>query len=71
MALTSDAAYLSMFNGERVKILWTGVFSWGIIYGAQGHSMAMIPDGLSLIAGAYVSSTGYLGQIDSSTGVLI
>lgn len=50
--VSTDAVYLSMADGERVKIGWDSTLVWAIDYGDNGYSMALSPDYTFLIAGS-------------------
>lgn len=50
--VTTDAIYLSMWGGERLKLRWDSTLVWAIVYGSSGFSMALSPDSSFLIAGS-------------------
>lgn len=50
--VTTDAVYLSMNNGERLKVYSNYTFAWAVIYGAKGLAMALSVDSAFLIAGS-------------------
>lgn len=69
--VTTDAIYLSMAEGEKVKIdrnYYT--LAWAIDYGQLGDSMALSPDSSYLIAGSFISQS-HLGILNSSDGALL
>lgn len=50
--MTIDAIYLSMDEGERVKIKSDSSLEWAVKYGDNGFSMALSSDSTFLIAGS-------------------
>lgn len=68
---TTDALYLSMVNGERVKIYWNSTLVWAVSYGGIGYSMALSTDSSFLIAGSYFGGYGYLGKLNSADGTVM
>jgi len=72
MALTLDHIYLSMDNGDWVKISKvSSSIVWGIKYGGTGNSLALSTDQSFLVAGSYDNSKVILGKLASSDGSVI
>lgn len=68
---TNGAIYLSIATGLRVKIYWNFSLTWAKDYGSNGTAMALSPDATYLIVGANISSTTYLGKLNSSDGTAL
>lgn len=69
--MTTDAIYLSMQYGERLKILWNATCAWAVDFGTWGYSMALSADASSLVTGSYFTPNVYLGKINSSDGAVL
>lgn len=50
--VTTDAIYLSMAHGYRLKIYWNSSFAWAVDYGIYGYTMVLSQDSSFLIAGS-------------------
>lgn len=50
--VTTYAIYLSMANGERVKIYSNSSLAWAVDYGGNGYAMALSTDSSYLIVGS-------------------
>jgi len=66
-----DSIYLSMLNGERLKISPASVsILWAVDFGTDGYSMALSSDQSYLLVGSFFGS-GHLGKLSSSDGSLL
>ena len=54
--LTTDAIYLTMYYGNRVKIYWNASIGWAKDYGDIANSMALSADSSYLITDSFALS---------------
>jgi len=70
--VTMDHIYLSMQNGERIKISPADAnILWAITYGERGFAIALSPDQTYLLANSYFSTSLHLGKLSSSDGSVL
>lgn len=68
MVITNSAFYLSMFNGERVKLWLNASVAWAVDYGDYGLSMVMSPNEDYLLTG---TSPSLLAKISPLNGTVL
>lgn len=72
MIVYNDLVYLSMSNGEKLKVNITSQsLIWSVKYGTKGNAIALSVDTTFLLASASFSSTITLGKLSASTGATI
>lgn len=69
--MTIDHVYLSMYNGERVKINAANQsIDWIVDYGDKGFSIALSSDETFLIVGSWFLSNVFLGKLSIIDGAV-
>lgn len=69
MIVFNDLVYLSMRDGEKLKINTTSVsVLWSVKYGTKGRAIALSLDTTFLLASNSISSTITLGKLSTGTG---
>lgn len=70
MIVSNDAIYVSMVEGQRLRISWSYTLDWAVKCESAAIAMALAPDSTFLLAGAANAGTK-LFKVNSSNGNVI